>query len=254
MPASPRSGASSDRKRHASSADRTTPVGCRSSRLRATGRESAAAVPSRARRVSCGFVNSRPRRRIDPSVVAQISSAGSETSGLSPDSRKYASENAPPASEGGTTRIPRRSRLSGRGSRSGRLHSDRRERTPGSSARVRGAASAAMTSASGLSPARRRSAGSTSLRTSRAAASTASSRNARSSPRAGGSAPSVPRRTPGGRIARETGGIASARRLKRSLSWGSSRTGRQRGWLPFVPGATRRRSRRSNTQRATSAQ
>ncbi len=67
MPASPRSGASSDRKRHASSGDRVTPVGCRSSRLRATGRESAAAVPSRARSVSCGFVNRRPRRRIDAS-------------------------------------------------------------------------------------------------------------------------------------------------------------------------------------------
>ena len=55
-------------------------------------------------------------------------------------------------------------------------------------------------------------------------------------------------------VARETGGMASARRRSRSLSCGSSRTGRQRGCAPSLPGATRRLRRRSKTQRATSAQ
>src|SRR5664280_1093308 len=194
-------------------------------------------------------------RALEPGVLARLSEWSLPLLDPLPESLlRLGIRVVPPASAGGTTRLPRRSRLSGRGSRSGRLPSERRARTAGSSARVGGAASAASTSASGESPARRRSAGRTSLRTSRAAASTASSRNARSSPRAGGSAPSGPRRTPGGRIARDTGGMASARRRRRSLSWGSSRTGRQRGCVPSVPGATRRRSRRSNTQRATSAQ
>ena len=198
MPASPRRGASSDRKRQASSGDRTTPEGCRSSRLRATGRESAAAVPRRARRASCGFVNRRPRRRIEPSVRAQISSASRETSGLSPDSRTYASANEPPASAGGTTRIPRRRRLSGSGSRSGRLHSERRARTPGSSAPVGGSGERGddlgLGTVARAAPLRREG---------RPGGRRAPPRprrrrgSVRSSPRADGSAPSGPGRAPG---------------------------------------------------------
>ena len=72
--------------------------------------------------------------------------------------------------------------------------------------------------------------------------------------RRGREAASGETRRPPSESARETGGRAAANRRKRSFSWGSVRTGRQRARPPSAVGATRRRRRRSYVQRATSDQ